>query len=121
MLPSFLARWARLYSNPTTAELSLEPALASLGVPYRFQHPIWVLGVFPDFVLLGSKLVIEVDDPSHSERRKRKADGERTVKLERLGWRVVRCTNDEALQAPYETVDRLMQDAGLPFRTCRKT
>jgi len=89
-------------------------------VPYRFQHPIWALGVFPDFVLPADRLVIEVDDPSHRTASKRRADKERTAKLERAGWRVVRCENADALANPYDTVDQLMSDAGLPHRTTRK-
>jgi very-short-patch-repair endonuclease len=99
---------------------ALEPAIASLGVPYRFQHPVWALGVFPDFVLLQHRLVIEVDDDSHRRASKKKADAERTAKLERAGWRVVRCTNAEALSYPYQTIDRLMADAGLELRTVRE-
>jgi very-short-patch-repair endonuclease len=115
-----LQRWSKLYSQQTPAEAALEPALASLGVPYRFQHPVWVCGVFPDFVLLNERLVIEVDDPSHRTASKRRADAERTAKLERAGWRVIRCENDEALDDPYGTVDRLMESVGLPHRTNRK-
>ena len=119
MNPLHLKRWAGHYSNPTPAEAALEPALASLGVPYRFQHPVWALGIFPDFVLLRDRLVIEVDDKSHRGRAKMKADAERTAKLEKLGWRVVRCTNEEALDNPYRTVDGLMAEAALPYRTTR--
>lgn len=115
--PFLLRNWAKLYSQQTPAEAALEPAIASLGVPYRFQHPVWAAGLFPDFALLDQRLVIEVDDKSH--RRKTKADAERTAKLERLGWRVVRCTNEEALEAPHNTVDRMMAEAGLPLRTNR--
>jgi very-short-patch-repair endonuclease len=114
-----LSRWSGLYSNMTEAERAMEPAVASLGVRYRVQHPIWSLGVFPDFALMDQKLVIEVDDPSHNTAKRKKADAERTAKLKRLGWRVVRCTNDEALADPYKTVDRLMQAAGLDLRTRR--
>lgn len=110
-----LARWAKHYSNPTPAERSLEPAIASMGVPYRFQHPIWALGYFPDFVLQRDKLVIEVDDDSH--KRKKADDKKRTARLNKAGWKVVRCTNQEALEAPYSTVDRLMVEAGLPYRS----
>lgn len=113
-------KWSKLYSNQTAAEEALEPALASLGVPYRFQHPIWAAGVFPDFVLLHERLVIEVDDDSHKRASKAKADRERTAKLQKLGWRVVRCTNDEALTDPYATVDRLMAAAGLDLRTTKE-
>ena len=105
----FLLRWAKLYSNPTPAEESLEPAIASLGIPYRFQHPIWGLRVFPDFVLLQQKIVIEVDDPSHNRAAKRKKDAARTEKLNQHGWRVVRCTNKEALEDPHGVVERLIK------------
>lgn len=113
----FLMRWAKLYSNPTEAELSIEPAIASMGIPYRFQHPLWGMSLFPDFVLLEDRVVIEVDDPSHSANKKRKEDAERTLKLEKHNWKVVRCTNAQAIDDPYGTVDKLMIDLGLPYRT----
>lgn len=112
-----LSRWAKLYSQQTPAEAALEPAIAALGVPYRFQHPLWALGLFPDFVLPAERLVIEVDDPSHRTAKKRAADGLRTEKLVKAGWSVVRCSNEEALQAPHDTVNRMMAEAGLPYRT----
>lgn len=111
-----LSYWAKLY-NGTPAELSLEPAVASLGVRYRFQHPVWGLGVFPDFVLLDDRVVLEVDDPSHNTKAKRTADAKRSDKLMAAGWRVARCTNSEALAAPYTAVDRMMADLNLPHRT----
>lgn len=115
-----LRNWSKLYSAPTPAEEAIEPAIASLGVPYRFQHPVWALGVFPDFVLLADRVIIEVDDKSHNGKAKKKADAARTEKLERLGWRVVRCTNEETLADPYATVDRMMAELQLPHRTHRK-
>lgn len=113
----FLQRWAKLYAQQTPAEKAIEPAIASLGVPYRFQHPLWALAVFPDFVLLDDRVVLEVDDPSHATKRKRDADALRTKKLAGAGWRVVRCTNADALNDPYATVDRMMADLKLPHRT----
>lgn len=115
----FLLRWAKLYSSPTDAETALEPAIASLGIPYRFQHPLWGLSVFPDFVLLNDRVVIEVDDASHSTSAKRKADIERTAKLNKHKWTVVRCSNAEAIADPYGTVDKLMTLLELPYRTNR--
>ena len=78
---------------------------------------MFALGFFPDFALIADKVLIEVDDPSHNTAARRKSDRERTKKLERAGWTVVRCTNAEALADPYATVDRLMETAGLPYRT----
>ncbi len=110
----FLLRWAKLYASPTPAETALEPAVAALGVPYRFQHPLWGLRAFPDFALPRHKIVIEVDDPGHNRKVNRTKDAERTAKLARAGWTVVRCTNDEALSDPEGTVRRLVTEAGHP-------
>lgn len=120
MADLFLSRWAKLYSNQTPAETALEPAVASLGVRYRTQHPMWSLRVFPDFFLPDFKLVIEVDDPGHKRKAQKEKDADRSFKLVKAGYRVVRCTNDEAIADPFGTVDRLMADAGLALRTNKK-
>jgi very-short-patch-repair endonuclease len=116
----FLIRWSKLYANPTDAEAAIEPAIASLGVRYRFQHPLFGLRLFPDFILPDYRLVIEVDDRSHYTKKKREADAERTERLNHGGWTVVRCSNEDAEDDPYGTVDRLMEEAGLPLRTRRE-
>lgn len=117
-MSSFLLRnWAKLYADPTPAERAIEPAMASLGVRYRFQHPMFALGYILDYALPDHKLAIEVDDKSHRRTAKKKKDAERTAKLEARGWRVIRCTNEEAEADPWGTVDRLMAQAGLPYRT----
>lgn len=117
----FLIRWSKLYSKPTDAEAAIEPAIASLGVRYRFQHPMFGLRLFPDFILPDYRVVIEVDDRSHKTKAKREADAERTERLQSAGWRVVRCTNEEAEDAPYDAVDRMMGELGLALRTRRES
>lgn len=113
MMNTFLSRWAKLYSQQTPAEAALEPAIAKLGVRYRFQHPLWGLRLFPDFVLLDHKLVLEVDDASHRTTKKRREDAERTRRLNAAGWTVVRCWNEDALEDPYGTVARMIKEAGI--------
>lgn len=109
-------RWCKLYPG-TPAELALEPHIAALGTRYRTQYPLWLfdgrLRFFPDVVLLDHMIVIEVDDPSHLTPKKRRADAERTKKLEAAGWRVWRCTNHEALVDPAGTVARLKLEMNL--------
>ncbi len=105
---TFLSRWAKLYAQQTPAEAALEPAIAKLGVRYRFQHPLWGLRLFPDFVLLDHRVIIEVDDPSHRTTKKRREDAERTARLQAAGWRVVRCWNEEALEDPHGTLARIL-------------
>lgn len=106
-------RWAKLYKG-TAAELALEDAVASLGVPYRTQFPYYLYGLrfFPDFLLPTLGVIIEVDDPSHNKADKIIADAERTEALEAEGWRVVRCTNEEALSDPHGTVRALIRGLG---------
>jgi very-short-patch-repair endonuclease len=110
---SLLENWASLYSNLTAAEQSLEPYIAALGVRYRVQHPFFGLRIFPDFVLPDHALVIEVDDPSHLTAYKKKADKDKTAKLNKLGWTVVRCTNEQALKNPAQTLKQMLKEAGL--------
>jgi very-short-patch-repair endonuclease len=117
-LNPLLSRWRKLYAG-TRAELVLEEAVASLGVPYRFSHPVWGARAFLDLALLGDKVDIEVDGDSHNRPAQKAKDEERTARLEALGWRVVRCTNAEAVEDPYGTVDRLVAKLGLPYRTRR--
>lgn len=107
-------RWGKLYKG-TPAELSLEDAVAELGVPYRTQFPGYLYGFrfFPDFLLPTLGLVIEVDDPSHNKAEKIEADRLRTEELGTHGLRVVRCTNDEALSDPRGTVRAMLQSIGM--------
>lgn len=108
---TFLARWSRLYANNTAAELAVEPAIAALGVPYRAQHPVFQCGAVLDFAFPRAKLAVEVDGPSHNTAKGKAKDAERTAKLARWGWRVVRMTNKEALTDPAGAVARIVSPA----------
>ncbi len=108
-------RWGRLYQG-TPAELALEDAIAELGVPYRNNFPGFKYGVrfFPDFYLPTLKLVIEVDDRSHRDPVKMAEDELRTRALRQAwGVRVVRCTNEEALDDPRGAVRAMLSTVGL--------
>lgn len=111
-------RWYQLYTHQTDPEKAIEPAIAALGIPYRFQHrlPSPLSNFFPDFAVLDRGLdkpgiIIEVDGSSHDSPAAQAADAERTAKMEAEGWVVVRCRNEEAIADPYGTVDRLMFEA----------
>lgn len=112
--------WGALYKL-TPAEYALEPAVASLGVRYRTQFPLWLwhnvsLPYFLDFALPDYQIAIEVDDPGHDDPKQMEKDRERTAKLREAGWVVVRCTNEDAVSNPVATVNRLMVQLGLPLR-----
>lgn len=108
---NYLHNWARLYSNPTVSELALEPEIAKLGVPYRAQHPLFAVHCIADFALLDEKIIIEVDGKSHNSESAKAEDRERTLKIERFGWVVVRCKNEDAQREPAATVQLLLSEA----------
>lgn len=107
----FLDNWAKLYATPTKSELAIEPAIAALGIPYRAQHPVFACHAIADFALLGPRILIEVDGRSHNGPAAKAKDRERTARLERQGWVVVRCTNEQAEAEPAATVQRLLLEA----------
>ncbi len=117
------SKWAQLYKG-TKYELSLEAAVATLGVPYRTNFPCHIflpkIDAFPDFLLPTLGIVIEVDGPEHYTVEGRRADEERSELLERNhGWTVVRVTNDEALNDPAGALDKALRRAGINMKTDR--
>lgn len=107
----FLEYWASLYQKQTVSESALEPAIAALGRPYRFQHPIFSHHFFVDYALMEDKIIIEVDGKSHNSAAAKEHDSQRTAALEKLGWTVVRCKNEDAQRDPAGTVARCLLDA----------
>lgn len=103
--------WSRYLKlcQGTKAELALESALCKVGLPYRFQFPVW--RYILDFVLPTFKVVIEVDGPSHDKPAQKAKDAARTEWLESKGWTVVRCKNEDAISDPEGTVRKLLKDA----------
>lgn len=97
-------RWWALYHNITDAEAALEPHIAALGLPYRFQYP--TLGFFADFAIPSARIIIEVDGSQHRKKAVVQKDEERTAKLNKHGWTVVRVENEQALKEPKTWVDQ---------------
>lgn len=109
----FLEYWAALYQKQTVSEAALEPAIAALGRPYRFQHPVFSHHFFVDYALMEDKIIIEVDGKSHNSAAAKEHDSARTAALEKLGWTVVRCKNEDAQRDPAGTVARCLLDANM--------
>ena len=64
-----------------------------MGMPFRRQ---FIIGDnIVDFVCLPAKLVVEVDGAYHDDLRQQYHDQARTHEIERLGFHVVRFTNDD--------------------------
>ncbi len=81
------------------------------GQQFRRQRPIdWYI---VDFACLPLKLVIEVDGITHTHEDVAKNDVVRQRKLEELGFRVIRFTDEEVLtgiQAVYEIIEATVKE-----------
>ena len=84
-------------NNPTEAERALWAFLKGgwAGCHFRRQHVL--LDYIPDFVCLSKQLVIEIDGGYHLEGEQPMRDAERSEELARLGFKVIRFTNEEVI------------------------
>jgi very-short-patch-repair endonuclease len=79
------------------------------GWKVRRQHPV---GRFvADFAITPLRLVIEIDGGVHGLASVASRDAERQAEIERLGWTVIRFTNDQALAEPWRIDDAIRAHA----------
>ncbi|MBP3710866.1 MAG: endonuclease domain-containing protein [Bacteroidaceae bacterium] len=85
----------RMRNLPTDAERILWMYLKQekFGKPFRRQHII--ASSIADFVCLPARLVIEIDGKYHDDIRQQYHDQLRTEDIEKLGFRVIRFTNED--------------------------
>ncbi|MDN5205575.1 endonuclease domain-containing protein [Fulvivirgaceae bacterium BMA10] len=85
--------------NPTEAENALWQRLRNRqlkGSKFRRQHPMD--DFIADFYCMEYKLIIEVDGGYHLSKSQREYDQSRSLKLENLGIKTIRFTNEQVLQ-----------------------
>ena len=97
-------------SNPTEAEIVLWELLRGKkleGYKFRRQH---IIGSFiADFVCLSEKLIIEVDGIIHQLPDYIISDEERTRELNKLGFEVIRFTNNAVLFETENVLNNIVQ------------
>jgi len=93
--------------NMTVAERYLWEHLRDYQHTYHFRRQHIIGDYIVDFVSLEYKIVIEVDGGYHAEPRQKEDDARRTESLNRLGFDVVRFTNEEVLFDTEKTMERL--------------
>ncbi|MBI5858736.1 MAG: nicotinamide-nucleotide amidohydrolase family protein [Sphingobacteriales bacterium] len=96
-------------SNPTEAEKVLWEIVRGrkmAGFKFRRQHII--NNYIADFVSIREKLIIEVDGLHHQLPENKKNDEERTKDLNRLGFEVIRFTNEKVLQKTDEVINTIV-------------
>jgi len=92
----------------TEAECVLWDALRAKRLSgSRFFRQYIIGDYIVDFVNLYIKLIIEVDGGYHSEPKQKEDDEVRTFNLERMGFSVMRFTNEEVLFDLDNTLTRI--------------
>jgi very-short-patch-repair endonuclease len=81
--------------NPTDAEVILWQHIRERNLRTKFFRQYIIADYIVDFVSLESSLIIEVDGAYHSEYEQLQYDEGRTRRLESLGFKVIRFTNNE--------------------------
>ena len=81
----------------TEAEQLLWKLLRGKGIGYKFRRQHIIGEYIVDFANLHYKLVVEVDGKYHFKGDQPVADEQRTADLNRMGYTVVRFTNDEVI------------------------
>jgi len=66
-----------------------------LGIRIRRQHPIWKF--IADFYCHELKLVIEIDGGIHIKKENREYDISREITLKDFGLKIIRFTNEQAV------------------------
>ena len=83
--------------NPTDAEIILWQNLRDRMLGTKFFRQYIIADYIVDFVSLQANLIIEVDGAYHSEMEQQVYDEGRTKRLESLGFKVLRFSNEEVL------------------------
>ena len=103
--------------NPTQAESILWDYLKGkqLGVSFRRQH---VIGEYiADFICLSHHLIVEIDGNYHQLPEQQSSDEERTKRLEELGMKIIRFTNDEIIGNIEMVINKIKEElAPLPSK-----
>ena len=95
--------------NPTDAEAFLWEQLKSKQLEgYKFRREHIINDIIVDFVCLSKQLVVEVDGGYHNEPDVKALDNLKTNILNKLGYRVIRFTNEEVLYDIDKVCDRIL-------------
>ena len=96
-------------SNPTKAEDILWQIVKGKKLDsYKFRRQHIIGNFIADFVCLSQRLIIEVDGLIHQTIENKISDEERTKELKRLGFDVIRFTNDEVLNDTDNVVNKIL-------------
>ncbi|MFM2292556.1 MAG: hypothetical protein RIS29_2369 [Bacteroidota bacterium] len=85
-----------MMDNPTCAEQIIWEYLRNKKTGYKIRRQQVIDKYMVDFVCLSNGLVIEIDGGIHLQQKEQ--DALRTQELNKLGYRVIRFTNEEVYE-----------------------
>ena len=100
--------------NQTEAEQNLWYHLSGnqLGLHFRRQH---IIGCYiADFICVKRNLIIEIDGGYHSQEEQKIKDYLRTEDLEKMGFEIMRFSNDEIFRNLPEVLDKIFNKIAKP-------
>jgi very-short-patch-repair endonuclease len=104
------ARARAFRTAPTFSELVLFEAVRGKRLGVAFKRQVVIDRYIVDLLAPAAKLVVEVDGPYHSRSRFRAADARRDRRLQRLGYRVLRLSDEMIVRQLPEAL-RLIREA----------
>ena len=96
---------------PTESELKLRNILRYKKIPFKHSQIIWYTGCdkyTPDLII-GEKLIIEVDGKIHDKEFLKTPDRIRQRALKNMGYEVLRVRNERIQSAPYAVAAGMIQ------------
>lgn len=101
-------------SNPTQAEIVLWESLRGNKLDnYKFRRQHIIDCYIADFVCLSKRIIIEVDGLIHQLPENIINDKERTEALNKLGFEVIRFTNDEVIYQTEKVLSQITEKLSL--------
>ncbi len=97
--------------EPTHAEKVLWMELKSKSLEnYKFRQQHLIDDFIVDFVCLSKKIVVEVDGDYHFTEEQIELDNYRTIRLHKLGYKVIRFTNDQVTKTISDVLNRIKEE-----------
>ena len=94
-----------LKDHQTEAELLLWEFLRNKKTGHKIRRQHVIYNYISDFICLSKKVVIEIDGEIHKFQKEQ--DEKRTSNLNKYGYEVIRFSNDEVLNSPYQVAQKI--------------
>ena len=91
----------------TEAETVIWERLRQIPRPFRFRRQHIIGDYIVDFACLSKKLVVEVDGEYHNTEEQAALDNVRTEFLNRMGYCVIRFTNEQVMNNMNDVVAKI--------------